>query len=245
MNISQKVQENQYSLPYHYIPQYKNFTQSISWSWGINYISAIEFILDEINKVDFKSIADIGCGDGRLTKEISKKFKDKEVIGIDYSKKAINLANVLNPDLNFINTDITKNLIEKKFDVATLIEVFEHIPKEDCNLFVEAIYKTLNNNGLLLLTVPHKNKPLNEKHFQHFDLELLKQYFEKHFDIIEVKYIEKLSKGHRLFKLLIHNSFYILNNQKILNNFYKIYKKLFLFAEEKNVGRIYLKLKKK
>ncbi len=242
---TQDIQDNQYSLPYHYIPQYRDFTQSISWSWGINYISAIEFILDEINKIDFKSITDIGCGDGRLTKEISKKFENKEVVGIDYSEKAIAIAKTLNPDINFINTDITENDIPKKFDIITLIEVFEHIPINNCEKFVTSISKLTNENGHLLLTVPHKNKLLNEKHFQHFNLNLLKKYFEKDFEIAEVMYLEKLSYSHRLYKKLIHNNLYTLNNQKLLNLFYSIYKKLFLFTTEKKAGRIYLKLKKK
>ncbi|MDC0376153.1 class I SAM-dependent methyltransferase [Pelagibacteraceae bacterium] len=55
------------------------------------------FILNEIKKDDqsIKSIVDVGCGDGRITKELSETFNTKKILGIDYSSKAINLAKAL------------------------------------------------------------------------------------------------------------------------------------------------------
>ena len=71
MNKEQKIQNQEYEFPYHYIPKFRgDFTQTNNWIWGRNYISAIEFILTQIKKDSKKieSIADVGCGDGRLTK---------------------------------------------------------------------------------------------------------------------------------------------------------------------------------
>ena len=248
MKNEQLNQENQYNFPYHYIPQNKKgFTQNYNWSWGKQYMSAIEFILNEIKKEDhsIKTILDLGCGDGRLTKELSENFNLKKVTGIDYSNKAIQLAKALNPEINFINIDIINDNHENKYDAITLIEVFEHIPLELCGKFANSVPKLLNNKGIVYLTVPHKNKSLQDKHFQHFDYESLIKYFEKEFKIQDLKYIQKNDKFLVLLNKIMFNKFWIINDNFLNNLLYKFYKKRYFFASEKNCGRIYLKMIKK
>lgn len=248
MKKEQLQQDNEYSFPYHYIPQYRNnFTQNYNWSWGKQYLSAIEFILEEVKKDDqlIESIADIGCGDGRLTKELSKKFNLKKIMGLDYSSKAINLAKALNPEIHFKNIDIINNLVEYKYDAITLIEVFEHIPLEFCEKFVNSLSNLLNKKGLVYLTVPHKNKPLQNKHFQHFDLENLKKYFDNKFEIVDKKYIQKNDKLLDLLNKFMINKYWIINHDFLNNSLYKFYKSRYFFADESNCGRIYLKMIKK
>ena len=189
MQDIQKEQDSEYELPYHYIPQYRNgFSQSLSWSWGKNYISAIEFVLKKIkeNADNINSIADIGCGDGRLTKELATEFPNKEIIGVDYSQKAINLAKALNPNVNFIRKDIINDKLWNHFDAITLIEVFEHIPKELCKNFVKSLHNLLTEKGKIFLTVPHENKKLSYKHYQHFNQASLINYFKDLFNIDEI-----------------------------------------------------------
>ncbi|MDA9973163.1 class I SAM-dependent methyltransferase, partial [Candidatus Pelagibacter ubique] len=180
MKKEQLQQDNEYSFPYHYIPKYKDgFTENYNWSWGKQYASAIEFILDEIKKDDqfINSIVDLGCGDGRITKELAETFNNKKILGIDYSSKAINLAKALNPYISFLNIDIVNEKIEEKFDAITLIEVFEHIPLDLCDDFTKVLPDLLNENGKIYLTVPHENKILQDKHFQHFNYKSLVKYF--------------------------------------------------------------------
>jgi 2-polyprenyl-3-methyl-5-hydroxy-6-metoxy-1,4-benzoquinol methylase len=248
MRREQQEQDMEYSFPYHYIPQYKDgFTQNYNWIWSKQYVSAIEFILDEIksSKEAVKSICDLGCGDGRLTKELAECFVDKDVAGIDYSSRAINLAKALNPNINYIKQDIINDTIERKFDAITLIEVFEHIPLELCNDFVKSTSKILNNNGILYLTVPHINNPVNDKHFQHFSYNSLVKYFENEFTVEQVYYIQKYDKLLSILNLLMTNKVWIINSKFINSIFYRLYKKIYFFADDKTCGRIYLKLKKK
>lgn len=241
-------QESEYNFPYHYIPQYKyGFTQNYNWEWGKQYASAIEFILDEI-KADEKqkmTIADIGCGDGRLTKELSEYFNDKEVLGFDYSSKAINLAKALNPNVKFEQKDIIKDKIQQRFDAITLVEVFEHIPLDLCVEFADALASLLNSGGKMYMTVPHQNKTLSYKHFQHFTYESLVKYFEKNFEVEKVVYIQRHDKLLTFFNILMCNKFWIVNSRFFNNFIYKFYKKRYFIAGEGNCGRIYLKLRKK
>jgi 2-polyprenyl-3-methyl-5-hydroxy-6-metoxy-1,4-benzoquinol methylase len=248
MNKEQIVQNEQYEYPYHYIPQYRSgFSQTYNWIWGRNYISAIEFILGEIKKdsKSIKSIVDVGCGDGRLTKELAFEFKDKHIAGYDYSKKAIDLAKAINPNLNFIKKNIINDPAAEQFDAISLVEVFEHIPIENCEDFVKGLVNLLNKDGRVYLTVPHKNKSVSEKHFQHFNYKSLTGYFEQYFRVEEVVFFDKLTKWNRVINLILVNKLFILNSRYLNNLIFKIYKKYFFVTKEKNCGRIYLKLAKK
>ena len=75
MNLSkeQQVQDNFYKFPYHYILEFKEkFSIVYLFDWGVNYASAVEFLLDKISETPkVKSIIDIGCGEGRLTRELT------------------------------------------------------------------------------------------------------------------------------------------------------------------------------
>lgn len=246
LDKKQKIQDSEYIFPYHYIPKYKNgFSQSYDWVWGIDYVSTIEFILEKIKESNADVIADIGTGDGRLVREIAMRYPDKEVVGIDYSQKAIALAKALNPNLDFFNINILKSEINSKYDLITLIEVFEHIPLELVNDFVLTLKGLLKKDGILLLTVPHKNKSLQKKHFQHFSPLSLKKYFEPYFNFEEEVFFEKKGLLIRIIHKLLSNQYFILNHQKLRNWLYWLYKKKCFFAEEENCGRIYLKLRKK
>jgi len=187
MDSLQQLQDDEYSFPYHYISQFRSrFTQNYYDSWGVNYVSTIEFILKKLEKESFNSLVDIGCGDGRLVLEIKNNFSSLEILGIDYSKRAIQLAQSMNPYGDYKQLDILTQSVEKKFDVGVLMEVFEHINPELGEKFVQAIAKLLKPQGLLYVTVPHINKAVEYKHYRHFSSQSLIQCFASRFDVVEV-----------------------------------------------------------
>lgn len=249
MNPSSKqqlIQDQEYSFPYHYIPQNSNgFSQNLYWSWGINYLSTIEFLTTEIKKNKINSIIDIGTGDGRLVKDLVQAFPNKKILGIDYSSRAISLAKALNQKLDFLCIDIHKQNLNQKFDSATLIEVLEHISKNQIQGFIKAVSVLLSTKGLLFITVPHKNMPLQIKHVQHFNLEILRKYLEPYFIVKQVKYFGKQSYQYQLILFLLANSLFILNHKGLKNLIFSYYKKHLFFSNEESCSRIYLKLIKK
>jgi len=248
MKKQQVEQELEYGFPYHYVSSYKNnFSQAFVWGWSKNYTSALEFILDKIKESDegIKTIYDIGCGDGRITKELHDAFDKIKVLGIDYSDKAINLAKAMSPNVAYKCLDINENNAIEKCDALTLIEVFEHIPLVFCQNFVKSLHALLNDEGLIFLTVPHKNVPVSYKHFQHFDLNSLKKYFEEFFLIEEVFYIQKSPLYMKLISKVVNNNFYVIKNDYINNLYYKFYKKYCFYSNEFDCERIYIKLRKK
>jgi 2-polyprenyl-3-methyl-5-hydroxy-6-metoxy-1,4-benzoquinol methylase len=242
----QKIQNDEYYFPYHYVSEFRNkFTQTFNDTWGINYVSTIEFIIDKLSKEKFNSLVDIGCGDGRLVKEIMFDFDNKNIQGVDYSKEAIKLANALNSNGAYIQKDITQDS-DETFDIATLIEVFEHIPINFANEFVKGIYKHLKLNGILYVTVPHSNKPVEPKHYRHFTVETLVHCFEEYFEVIEVIPFESNSYKKRFMDRILTNRIFILNSNKMKNYLYKYYKNnLFYVENEAECNRIFIKFRKK
>lgn len=249
MEETQNKQEFQYNFPYHYIPKYvgSNFNQVVYLSWGFEYLAYIEFILTKLEKSNFRSIIDIGCGDGRLIFEIKQKFLNKklQIWGADYSLQALEFARILNKDVCFEVLDITTQhdfFENNKFDVVTLIETLEHIPPDKIPILVKNLEKLVEKNGFVILTVPSINLPLNKKHYQHFDLKKIEKYFCYDFEINNVIYLNKTNLFRDLIQKFLVNKIFIINNQWLLNKIYKFYIKYFLIANERNASRILITL---
>lgn len=101
-------------------------------------------IINELNiKENFK-ILDLGCGDGRVTKELWNIAKEGKIIGIDSSKGMIKTAKSMEEEnLQFINMDINNITLNEKFDLifsnAALHWVKNHFDLLNCcsNLLTE------------------------------------------------------------------------------------------------------------
>lgn len=241
----QQLQETEYEFPYHYIAQATpGFRQHFCDTWGINYLSTIKFILDELKKIPFSSIADIGCGDGRMTREMSLSFPDAEVVGIDYSKKAICLARAMNQDLQhlkFTCCNISSKTEIGSYDAALLMEVFEHIPPDETSEFLAGLHRLMRPGASLLVTVPHVNKPLEYKHFRHFNTETICMSLGEHFEVVKVVCFERRTPVRKLMDILLSNKFFILNNQWCLDKIFTFHQKyLFNCINEDECQRIYV-----
>lgn len=240
----QLIQDDDYSFPYHYIPNFSpGYSHTYSWPWGLFYVSAMEYVLKQVQQLNPTSVADVGTGDGRLVRELSKMLPEARIAGVDYSERAIQLARALNPTLNFQCLDITREPLGETFDVLTLIEVFEHIPPDIADEFVSALRPLVHDDGYLLVTVPHENIPVSVKHFQHFSAEKLLRYFEQHFLLEETVFLDKRSPAVKMIRKVLENKYFILVHWGIRNRIYQIYKRFFLLSDERHCGRIYMRFR--
>ena len=243
----QYQQEEEYSFPYHYVMQFENnhFKHFYLDTWSINYGSTIEYLLQKIDVSQKARIVDIGCGDGRFCRELSRVFQSSSVVGIDYSKRAIALALSMNSDitkLKFHSLDITKKHSLGTFDIAVLMEVFEHIPIEDTGNFIGSIRALLKEGGALYLTVPHENKPLEYKHVQHFSVKKIIDCLKPYFEIVEVVPFERISCLRTLMLKILCYQLFVLNSPRLLSMIYRWYKNnLFFCSSEKKCQRIFVK----
>ena len=245
LHREQIKQEVLYNYPYHYIPvlnpNQRLFSQVQLINWGYEYLSYLSFIIDRLKHYKFKSLLDVGCGDGRFIYELEKEFTDKEIIGIDFSARAIQMARCMCPQGHFICGDITDpEVMKREFDVITLIETLEHIPPRMIDAFIEAIYQRVSEGGMFVLSVPTKNIKTSKKHFQHFDIEGLEHMLNPMFKIERCYYTNKKSYLVRRLRKLLHNKYFIFVNEWACWKLYKIYKAYFFHANESNAKRIIL-----
>jgi 2-polyprenyl-3-methyl-5-hydroxy-6-metoxy-1,4-benzoquinol methylase len=205
-------------------------------------------MLERIAAARVAEIVDVGCGDGRFTRELAQLPGTRRAVGVDVSSRAIGLARAMNQDLpaiRFIDLDITaREWPEEAFDAAVLMEVIEHLPEDAVPAFLRAVRALLRPGGRLFLTVPHANVPLEAKHFQHFTVEAVLRVLRECFTAIEVVPFERRSWQRGLIKLMLQNRFCILNHQRALAAIYAWYKKrLFRCSGEHQCQRLFVEAK--
>lgn len=137
-----------------------------------NILHKLNKILNNIKPHELTHL-DVGCGNGAITKKISKHFKSTH--GIDTSKDGISFANKNNNNNNIefscesIDDLLLKN---KRFNFVSTIEVIEHV--YDPFHFMNGLYNITENGGYVLISTPYhgyfKNLlisllNLNDKHY--------------------------------------------------------------------------------
>lgn len=94
-----------------------------------------EGTLDELFKQAApKSLIDVGCGEGVLIHEWAKQIAPARVVGLDLEEESIQAgwAQRQAPNLEYVITK-TQDIpyADDEFDVATAIEVLEHVPQPE------------------------------------------------------------------------------------------------------------------
>lgn len=83
------------------------------------------FFNDNIKQSD--RVLDIGCGNGELAFDISKKASQVVAVDIDPQKIAVATKKYVGSNITYRVCDATKDLGAEKFDVVILSNVLEHI----------------------------------------------------------------------------------------------------------------------
>ena len=212
--------------------------------WLNDYILLINFLIQQINRYDSSTILDFGCGDGRLLNEL--KIKNKyNLIGYEISSQASLFFNAFNPQIKLINSTENLKLLADKIDLIIFSEVIEHIPDDKINENINLIYKLLKKDGILIVTAPHENIPVHKKHYRHYNSKTLLNNFDlSMFELVEKRYLFRLSKIKTLIRKILFNRFFIINSELILKLFHLL-NKSFLFGSEENCSNLFMVFKKK
>ena len=120
---------------------------------------------------------DIGCGRGDLIKVLLSKFKGPNIIGIDYSTAAVQIAKELfrdSPNVKIIKHDATSLLLDRgTVDCVFLLDVVEHLNSEDLSTVLNEAYKVMKRRGKLVI---HTFPTRYMNNFSHSILKLLNKF---------------------------------------------------------------------
>ena len=103
-----------------------------------NFVYTAQFALQENNLIqlldtlEFKSVLELGCGFGRITKLISNYYRLDKYTAIDFSVEQLNMAKVICPDsIEFVCTNLLEYKPTIKYDLVIAVEVLMHLlPKQ-------------------------------------------------------------------------------------------------------------------
>lgn len=115
----------------------------------------LEIIDQHITKNKSARILELGCGHGALLFCLQEKGY-KNTVGIDLSQEQVSLAKdigIENIFCNSIDTYLAEN--NDKFDAIIMMDVLEHIEKEEILGLLDKVNNNLIEGGSLILHVPN------------------------------------------------------------------------------------------
>lgn len=129
-----------------------------------------------------KRVLDAGCGYGYGSFMLSG--GSKEVVGIDISEEAIQIAErrYSNPNLEFLLMNAEEMSFNNQFDVIVAFENIEHL--EAPGLFLDKVRLYLEPDGVFIVSTPNKkytgDNPYHFKEYSHEQFQqVLKGYFQE------------------------------------------------------------------
>ena len=102
--------------------------QVFRWDMQARY----DYTLKNSEPIENRTLLDVGCGTARFALEFAKR-RAKKVVGIDISKRMIDICKIraseenLNHTCSFIQTDLLHYHPETKFDITIGIGLFDYI----------------------------------------------------------------------------------------------------------------------
>lgn len=196
------------------------FDEQYDYMMRIEHLGRYYFASERLKK--FKKVLDVACADGYGTKILSQRVVS--VDGIDRNEEYLRVARTKynSNNINYKCIDVDKKTITDTYDGIVCFETLEHLkyPKK----FLHNLYDILNNNGVMLLSIPNSDYEIieNGKNKDSFHLHIF-----KYDDIVKMLY----EIGFKIDKVLGQS--YI---NKIVNNEIKNYSITSVENDAKTIG---------
>lgn len=179
---------------------YKNTKISEMPWYNPNLDSDLQNALDKLG-LRSGTLLDIGTGPATQANKLEE--KGFEVTGTDISKEAILLAKQAYKNIEFIQDDILKTKLTKKFDFIFDRGCFHVIDEDKRKIYVKNVFNLLNDSGLLFLKCFSNKMPETGFGPHLISGQIIKDTFERHFFIEEINDTEfKNDKALRIVKAL-------------------------------------------
>lgn len=109
-------------------------------------------------------VLDIGAGRGEML-TCMKNWGYDNYLGIDITHSTVNFCKSLELNCTYVeNTVQWLKEHQNEFELITLLDVIEHIPKNETFEFLGAIKDSLRNSGILIIQTPNLQSPDGQLH---------------------------------------------------------------------------------
>jgi 2-polyprenyl-3-methyl-5-hydroxy-6-metoxy-1,4-benzoquinol methylase len=123
-------------------------------------------ILRAIGLSPYRSVLDVGCGDGTLLRQVRRVRPDiADWAGVDLSVTQVERNKSRFADVAFYALDIQKGALDRTFDLVLCSEVIEHL--DDPIAAIHHLAAMVSPDGRLVLTCPTGTIHATERHFHH------------------------------------------------------------------------------
>lgn len=152
----------------YYESYYKYLNPEFSLEWYADLMWGD--LSDVLKGKENKSILDLGCGTGQFIKVLlTKGFKN--ITGVEIDEGQYLKAKEFVPEAKVFHGDIFTHLEKntEKFDIISLIDVIEHIPKEKVVTLLSLIRQHLSPGGVIIIRTPNADSTLIAPRFRYLD----------------------------------------------------------------------------
>lgn len=149
---------------YQYPSFVRKFPSLVKLVYGLNYLTQLRkwYVVREWKSVLSSlpapfTVVDFGCGEGQYIVPLTRKFTSSTFIGADYHPPSVELMGLFAiPNLSGKLINLESDHLKEEADIGLCVGVLQYIDKDDIAL--ENMYKSLGDNGQLLLYVPINGK---------------------------------------------------------------------------------------
>ncbi len=125
--------------------------------------------------------------------------------------------------------------------------MIEHVPENNLTGFFKALFERVNNNGLVIISVPTTVLPLNKKHYRHYTKELLEKQLQQSgvdLQIVEIEYVFSRPWWYGFFTRLLSNKLFSMEIKPFMRFAWKDIWRNHRIADEKTGFHLVAFLKK-
>jgi 2-polyprenyl-3-methyl-5-hydroxy-6-metoxy-1,4-benzoquinol methylase len=105
----------------------------------------------ERDRLGEAKLLDVGCGTGDFIQHLSDDGS-LSVTGSEIYLKGLQYAQKRQPQVEFIQYDVTEGVLDRTYDIITAFDVFEHIEEDLAGM--RNVHDMLTDKGVFILSVP-------------------------------------------------------------------------------------------
>ena len=226
------MQDALYCFPYRYIPQSAadgDVSLHRGWGWGLEYLTFMTYVARIVREANPGSLLDVGAGDGRLIHMLRGSIARRA--GVDLSTEALRWARAFNPDAEWYCGPVSE--VPGRYDVVTCIETMEHVPDDELPSFIAGIKSRLRTGGTLVVSVPASTRPVIEKHYRHYSIDLLRRQLGSDFEIKTSAWLFKVGACSSTLQMLFSNRLFALQLPTLRRAIWRFHLKHSYYADER------------